>query len=141
VASPEPGSAPAAVNVQSTLYAFTSESDADSWMASRENALLTTPSATTTYQRVSDAPALADAAAVFTMATLQQNGPELSGYRIYARSGTIVAIVDVQSAPAVSLRGAVGLVEEQLACIAAQGCSGNASLPGSIFGTRDRPED
>jgi hypothetical protein len=88
---------------------------------------------------VSDAPAIADAAAVFIMTTLQENGPELSGYRIFARSGTIVAVVDIQSAPAVSLRGAVGLVEEQLACIAAQGCAGNESLPGSIFGARDRP--
>ena len=57
------------------------------------------------------------------------------------RDGYRVAIVDIQSAPEVSLRGAVGLVEEQLACIAAQGCSGSVSLPGSIFGTRDRPAE
>lgn len=110
-------------------------------MANQENALLTTPSATTTYERVSDAPALADAAAVFAMDSLRENGPDLSGYRIFARSGTIVAIVDIQSAPEVSLRGAVGLVEEQLACIAAQGCAGAVSLPGSIFGARDRPAE
>jgi len=108
-------------------------------MADQENALEAAASATTTYQRVSDAPALADAAAVFSMATLLEGGTELSGYRIFARSGTIVAVVDIQSAPAVSLRGAVGLVEEQLACIEAQGCAGSVSLPGSIFGVRDRP--
>ena len=138
--SPAPASAPAAVNVQSSLFAFASESDADAWMANQENDALTAPSATTTFERVSGAPALADAAAVFRMTTRQEDGPELSGYRVFARSGTIVAIVDVQSAPEVSLRGAVGLVEEQLACIAALGCSGSVSLPGSIFGARDRPE-
>lgn len=139
--SPTSASPPAAVTVQSALYAFPSESEADTWMANQENALLTTPSATTTYERVSDAPALADAAAVFAMDSLRENGPDLSGYRIFARSGTIVAIVDIQSAPEVSLRGAVGLVEEQLACIAAQGCAGAVSLPGSIFGARDRPAE
>ena len=64
--------------------------------------------------------------------------PELSGYRFFARSGLIVVVVDIQSAPTVSLRGAVGLVEEQLACIEAQGCAGSESLPGSIVGARDR---
>ena len=137
--TPVPDSPPATVDLESSLYAFTTEADADAWMASQENALETTPSATTTFERVSDAPALADAAAVYTMATLRENGPELSGYRIFARSGAIVAIVDVQSAPAVSLRGAVSLVEEQLACIEAQGCAGSVSLPGSIVGARDRP--
>jgi hypothetical protein len=137
--SPIPESAPATVDLVSSLYAFTSEADADAWMADQENALEAAASATTTYQRVSDAPALADAAAVFSMATLLEGGTELSGYRIFARSGTIVAVVDIQSAPAVSLRGAVGLVEEQLACIEAQGCAGSVSLPGSIFGVRDRP--
>lgn len=137
--SPVSDASPAAVSLRTTLYAFPSENEADIWMANQENALLTTPSATTTFERVSDAPALADAAAVFTMTTLQVGGLELSGYRIFARSGSIVVILDIQSAPAVSLRGAVGLVEEQLACISAQGCSGSVSLPGSIFGTRDRP--
>lgn len=139
--TPTSASPAAAVSVQSSLYAFPSESEADAWMANQENTLLTTPSATTTFERVSDAPALADAAAVFAMDSLRENGPDLSGYRIFARSGTVVAIVDIQSAPEVSLRGAVGLVEEQLACIAAQGCTGSVSLPGSIFGARDRPAE
>jgi hypothetical protein len=108
-------------------------------MANQENTIASAASETTTFERVSDAPALADAAAVFSMVTLQEGGSELSGYRIYARSGTIVAVLDIQSAPAVSLRGAVSLMEEQLACIEAQGCAGSASLPGSIFGARDRP--
>lgn len=137
--SPISDSPPASVDFATSLYAFPSENEADAWMASQENALPATPSPTTTFERVSDAPALADAAAVFTMVSLQGDGPELSGYRIFARSGTIVAVVDVQSAPAVSLRGAVSLAEDQLACIAAQGCTGNEDLPGSIFGARDRP--
>lgn len=137
--SPVPDLPPAQVDLESSLYAFTSEADADSWMTGQENAIVSTPSATTTFERVSDAPALADAAAVFTISTLRENGPTLSGFRFYARSGTIVAVVDVQSEPAVSLRGAVGLVEEQLACIEAQGCTGSVSLPGSIVGARDRP--
>lgn len=139
--SPSPVRPPAAVRLESSLFAFPSESEADTWMANQENALTTQPSETTTFERVSDAPALADAAAVFTMATLQENDPDLTGYRIFARSGTIVAILDIQSAPTVSLRGAVGLMEDQLACIAAQGCAGSVSLPGSIFGARDRPSD
>lgn len=138
-ASPVPELPPASVSFGSSLYAFTSEADADAWMASQENAIVTTPDTATTFERVSDAPALADAAAVFAITTLTEDGPELSGYRFYARSGTIVAVVDIQSAPAVSLRGAVGVVEEQLACIEAQGCAGNLSLPGSIVGARDRP--
>ena len=138
--SPLPISPPATVDLESSLYAFTTEADADVWMTNQERTLETTPSATTTFERVSDAPALADAAAVFKIVTPLEDGSALSGYRIYARSGTIVAVVDVQSAPEVSLRGAVGLVEEQLACITAQGCAGSVSLPGSIFGARDRPQ-
>lgn len=138
--SPIPVSPPATVDLESSLYAFTSETDADAWMANQEITLETAASATTTFERVSEAPALADAVAVFTMITLREDGSEFSGYRIYARSGVIVAVVDIQSTPEVSLRGAVGLVEEQLACIAAQGCAGSVSLPGSIFGARDRPQ-
>lgn len=138
-ASPVPDLPPARVDLASSLYAFTSESDADSWMTGQENMIVALPAGATTFERVSDAPALADAAAVFAMTTLSDSGPEISGYRFYARSGTIVAVVDIQSAPEVSLRGAVGLVEEQLACIEAQGCAGSVSLPGSIVGARDRP--
>lgn len=138
-ASPTADSPPAAVDLEIALYAFASESDADIWMANQENALDETSGGATTFQRLSDAPALADAAAVFSVATIEENGTELAGYRVFTRSGTIVAITDIRSAPAVSLRGAISLVEDQLRCIAAQGCAGNASLPGSIFGTRDRP--
>jgi hypothetical protein len=126
------------VNLESSLYAFTSEGEADAWMANQETSLATPPGGLTTFDRVSDAPALADAAAVYTMTTTGENSLVLSGYRIFARSGTIVSVVDIQSAPAVSLRGAVGLVEEQLACIEALGC-GSVSLPGSIVGARERP--
>ena len=138
-ASPVPASPPATVNLTSSLYAFPSDSEADAWMASQENALLTNLSPAMTYERVNDAPALADAAAVFSASNVQEGRTELSGYRIFTRSGNIVAIVELTSDPPVSLRGAVGLTEEQLACIAAQGCAGNVSLPGSIFGARDRP--
>lgn len=139
VASPGPNPAPARVSFRTALYAFPSESEADIWTATQENALDAGESEETVYQRLSEAPALADAAAVYTMVTRQEDGTELHGYRIYARSGLIVAVLDVQSSPAVSLRGAVGLMEEQLACIAAGGCAGSASLPGSMFGARDRP--
>jgi hypothetical protein len=138
-ATPVSLSRTAAVALRSSLYAFPSEGEADAWMVNQESALVTTAGSTTSFEQVSDAPALADAAAVYTMTTLREDGTELSGYRIFARSGTIVTVMDIQSAPAVSLRGAISLVEEQLACIAAQGCPGSVSLPGSIFGARDRP--
>lgn len=138
-ATPVSVSHPALIRLESSLYAFPSEDEADTWMATQETALISATSETLTFERVIDAPAIADAAAVFTMTTPRETDSELVGYRVFARSGAIVTVIDIQSAPAVSLRGAVGLAEEQLACIEAQGCTGSVSLPGSIFGTRDRP--
>ncbi|MCA9862598.1 MAG: hypothetical protein KC432_06245 [Thermomicrobiales bacterium] len=137
-ASPIAGLSPATVSLRSSLYSFTSEADANAWMTAKEASTLESSNEHTRFERVSDAPALADAATVFTMVSNGGSEPELSGYRFFARSGLIVVVVDIQSAPTVSLRGAVGLVEEQLACIEAQGCAGSESLPGSIVGARDR---
>ena len=134
VASP-----PADVSFKSSLFAFPSESDADAWLSNQVRLLSGETAGSPTFSPVPAAPAQADAARVFMTETVQTDGTELAGYRILTRSGNVVAITDIQSAPAVSLRGAVGLVEDQLDCITAQGCSGSASLPGSIFGVRDRP--
>jgi hypothetical protein len=52
---------------------------------------------------------------------------------MYARVGPIVAVLEVGSVPDMPLQGAANLMEAQVTCIEENGCSGLASLPGSIF--------
>ncbi|MFT4036617.1 MAG: Ig-like domain-containing protein [Thermomicrobiales bacterium] len=140
IAAGDDASATTSVMVQTALYAFASEDEASSWLANERQRLAAAPPGITQYTPLTDAPALADQAAVLAASTTTDSGEQFEGYRILTRSGGIVAMLDVQSNPGVSLRGAVGMMEDQLACIEAQGCAGATSLPGSMFGGRDRPE-
>lgn len=132
----------AEVAMSSTLYAFPGDVEADAWLASQRASLAETRTQEgATYSELPDAPALADDAAMYAVERPGTgSGPPLRGFRIYTRTGSIIAVLDIESEPEIALRGAVGLMEQQLACLREQGCSGSVSLPGSVFGGRDRPE-
>lgn len=132
--------ATAQVSMISALYAFPGEAEADAWLAAQREQLLANPESDgATFAEVTDAPRLGDAAATFaTLRPLGDTGETISGYRVYARLGSIVAVLDVTSSPDLALRNATNLMEQQLACIEALGCAGAASLPGNLFASRDR---
>jgi hypothetical protein len=136
--------ATAQVFMVSALYAFPGDVDADAWLVTQRDRLQANPeSGGATFSAVTDAPALGDGAAAFATARPTGNGDEVAnGFRIYTRVGAIVAVLDIASVPELSLRAASSLMEQQLACIEAQGCSGPASLPANLFGGReDRGEE
>lgn len=131
----------ASVHFSTELYAFPTEDEAAAWLGREKQRLTETPAGATQFSPLNDAPALADQAAAFSINTTLDSGETRQGFRILTRTGAIVAVLDIQSNPGVSLRGAVGMMEDQLACIAAQGCAGATSLPGSVFGARERAAD
>jgi hypothetical protein len=140
VGTPEPEArATAQAFMVSALYAFPGEAEADAWLVTQRDRLNANPeSGGATFSGVTDAPALGDAAAAFATARPTGNGDEVvNGYRIYSRVGAIVAVLDFGSIPEISLRAAASLMEQQLACITAQGCPGPASLPANLFGGRE----
>jgi hypothetical protein len=134
-------SPPKTIVYETSLFAFPTESDAEVWLANQQNAPATESTDTTIIEAVSDVSAIGDATSVYAVTSVHDGGTALSGYRLLARSGAIVSIMEIQSAPAVSLGDAISLMEEQLDCIAAQGCAGSASLPSSILGDWERPSD
>jgi hypothetical protein len=120
----------------SSLYAFPGEGEADAWLTSQRDRLLTEiQSGGSPFSEVTDSPALGDATVAFAVQRPIDASDELgSGFRIYTRSGPIVAMVEIVTAPEIGLRAAAGLMEQQLACIAAQGCTGSIRLPAALFG-------
>jgi hypothetical protein len=130
--------ATAQVFMISSLYAFPGDAEAEAWLVTQRDLLEANPeSGGATFSAVTDAPALGDAAAAFATARPTGDGEVANGFRIYTRVGAIVAVLDIASVPEISLRAASSLMEQQLACIAAQGCSGPAALPANLFGGRD----
>lgn len=131
--------ATAEVFMVSALYAFPGDAEADAWLTAQRDRLAANPeSGGATFGAVTDAPALGDAAAAFSMErTIGSDDQRVTGYRLYTRAGAIVAVLEIGSVPEISLRAAATLMEQQLACIEAQGCSGPASLPASLFSERE----
>lgn len=128
------------VEMTSTLYAFPADADADAWLnAQRASLAESNEIEGAIYTELADAPALADDAAMYSVErAVTGDGPPLRGFRIYTRTGSIIAVLDIESDPEIALRGAVGLMEQQLSCLREQGCSGSVALPGSVFGERER---
>jgi hypothetical protein len=148
VATPAVGAATTAevataqVFMVSALYAFPAEAEAEAWlMEQRERLLAQETTGVTTFTEVADAPALGDASATFATRRPVGAGEETAGgFRIYARVGAIVAVVDIGSVPDMPLNGATRIMEMQVACIEEQGCAGPATLPGRLFGGTDEAD-
>jgi hypothetical protein len=134
--------ATAQVFMVSALYAFPADAEAEAWLVEqRERLLAQRATGVTTFTEVADAPALGDASATFATRRPVGAGEETAGgFRIYARVGAIVAVVDIGSVPDMPLNGATRIMEMQIACIQEQGCAGPATLPGRLFGGTDEAD-
>ena len=134
--------ATAQVFMVSALYAFPADAEAEAWLVEqRERLLAQEATGATTFTEVADAPALGDASATFATRRPVGAGEETAGgFRIYARVGAIVAVVDIGSVPDMPLNGATRIMEMQIACIEEQGCAGPATLPGRLFGGTDEAD-
>jgi hypothetical protein len=134
--------ATAQVFMVSALYAFPADAEAEAWLVEqRERLLAQGATGVTTFTEVADAPALGDASATFATRRPVGAGEETAGgFRIYARVGAIVAVVDIGSVPDMPLNGATRIMEMQIACIQEQGCAGPATLPGRLFGGTDEAD-
>ncbi len=126
----------ATVAFSSLLVLFPGEAEAETWLArQRDDIRDQIASGDTAYSEITDSPALGDATFAFATSKPIGDGDVAgSGYRIATRTGAIVATIEIVSDSGISARAVAGLMEEQLACIAAEGCSGPAALPASLFG-------
>ena len=124
------------VFVTTALLAFPGDTEAETWLETQRDALLT--GATTdagTFTAVPQAPSLGEAAATFaTRRRVGAGEQEVGGFRLYSRVGAIVAVLDVESSGEVPLQGAARLMRFQVECIQRQGCAGRASVPQNLFG-------
>jgi hypothetical protein len=130
----------AAVLMTSALYEFPGTGEADTWLAEQRERLVGQAGDDGTFTEVSEAPSFGEASATFaTRRAVGEGGQTAGGYRMYARVGPIVAVIEIGSVPDVSLEAATELMQAQIACVEAGGCAGLASLPRSLAGgQRDR---
>jgi hypothetical protein len=142
VATPSPAQqATAQVFMISALYAFPGAGEADTWLTAERDRLVANPQfGGATLKEVPDGPTLGDATVTFSsVRPFGASEETVNGYRIYSRVDAIVAVIEIGSIPELPLREAAGIMEQQLACIEAQGCAGPAALPANLFGERERP--
>lgn len=140
-ASTPPAASPqetVSATMTSSLFAFPGESEADVWLGAQRDGLLASIAAgDTSLGELTDSPALGDATVAFATRRSANEGDEIeAGYRIYTRTGAIVAVIDVATSPEITLRAAASLMEDQLACLEAEGCAGPVTLPNNLFGIR-----
>jgi hypothetical protein len=144
VRTPEPAvveTEPATVPVFMTtfLFAFPGESEADTWLKSQRDRLITTDMTSAgTFTEVPEAPSLGDAAATFTTRRVIGDGEQtVGGFRMYSRVGAVVALLEIESSADLPLDGAARLMRFQIECIERQGCTGLASVPQNLFSNEE----
>lgn len=120
-AKPEMGPLAVDFRIDVSLIAFPSEANADASI--RDVQAWEADSAASTKRTITfepDAPALGDNAVTFATTRVLGTGEAVaSGFRIYARRGAIVAVVELVSIPEASLEDAVEIMSLQLDCIIA----------------------
>jgi hypothetical protein len=148
--APEPAPAPeterasAQILMVSSLFEFPGEGEAGAWFAAQRDRLAAEPAeALGTYTILEDGPAFGDESATFAAERPSESDDETaSGFRIYTRVGQIVTVLEVASVPGFPMRAAAILMEQQVACVEEQRCSGPARLPGGVFvGQTERSEE
>jgi hypothetical protein len=122
------------VSASSALYAFPGEAEADTWlMANQERLAAGAGSGEGTLVEVPDAPGFGDDSVTFkTVRAPDADEQTAEGFRILARVGAIVADFDIASSAELPLDDAAKLMELQVECIEAGGCSGLATLSGRL---------
>jgi len=139
VVDTEPNTTQVRVFVTTSLFAFPGDTQADTWLETQRDGLLTgVTTGSGTYTEVPQAPSLGDAAATFaTRRSVGAGEQRVGGFRLYSRVGAIVALLDIESSADVPLEGAERLMRFQVECIERHGCNGLASVPQNLFGNEE----
>ena len=128
--------APAAAQVSATsaLFAFPGDAEADTWFtANQERLLAGAASDEQTFTQVPDSPTFGDESVmVKTRGAADADQQTADGFRMLARVGAIVAVLDIASSADLPVNDMAKLMELQVECIQAGGCSGLASLSGRL---------
>jgi hypothetical protein len=126
--------AAAQVSATSALFAFPGDAEADTWFtASQERLMAGATSGEETFTEVPDSPTFGDESVMFeTRGATGADEQPVDGFRILARVGAIVADLDIASSADMPLNDVAKLMELQVECIQAGGCSGLASLSGRL---------
>ena len=124
----------AQVSATSALYAFPGEAEAGTWLtANQERLAAGAASGNETFTVVPDAPEFGDESVTFkTDGAPGGDEQPAEGFRILARVGAIVADFDIASSADLPLNDVSKLMELQIECIEAGGCTGLASLSGRL---------
>jgi hypothetical protein len=123
-----------------TILAFPDEEEADGWLAGLPSLIANDPLAGyVAFDPVADAPIFGEGSSVFRVERLAGEAA-VSGFRVYVRVGTDIATLEYAADPAPTLSDLQPLIDAQVACLEAGGCSGPAPLPGGRA-ERDRQGD
>jgi hypothetical protein len=122
------------ISASSALYAFPGEAEADTWlMANQERLAAGAASGEDTFVEVPDAPDFGDDSVTFKSDRAPGADERTGeGFRILARVGAIVADFDISSSADLPLNDVAKLMQLQVECIEAGGCTGLASLSGRL---------
>ena len=122
------------VSATSALYAFPGDAEAATWLtANQERLAAGGASGEETFTEVPDAPNFGDDSVTFkTHRATGADEQPADGFRVLARVGAIVAVLDIASSTDLPLNDVAKLMKLQVDCIEAGGCGGVASLSGRL---------
>ncbi len=124
----------AQVSATTALYAFPGDAEAGTWLiANQERLVAGGASGEETFTEVPDAPTFGDGSVLFETRRASGADEQMpNGFRILARVGAIVAVLDTASSTDLPLNDVSKLMELQVECIEAGGCPGVATLSGRL---------
>ncbi len=118
----------------SALYEFPGDAEADTWLnGNQERLAADAASGNGTLIEVPDGPAAGDDSVTFqTRRAIGAGEQTANGFRMYARVGPIVAVIEIASSTDLALNDVAKLMALQVNCIEAGGCRGLATLSGRL---------
>jgi hypothetical protein len=124
----------AQVSAMSALYAFPGNAEAGDWLkANRERSVAGGASGDAIFTEVPDSPTLGDESVTYTTRRAPATDEQpTKGFRMLARVGAIVAVLDIASSIDLPLDDVEKLMALQVECIDVGGCGGLASLSGRL---------
>ncbi|HEX2280672.1 MAG TPA: hypothetical protein VHG52_02810, partial [Thermomicrobiales bacterium] len=108
----------AQVSATSALYAFPGDAEANTWFTANQERLVAGASGEETITEVPDGPAFGDDSVTFeTRRATGADEQTENGFRMLARVGAIVAVLDIVSSTDLTLDDMAKLMELQVECI------------------------
>src|SRR5215207_1638040 len=124
----------AQVSAMSALYAFPGDGEAGDWLkANQERSEADGSSGDAIFTEMPDSPTFGDESVTFkTRRAPAADEQPTDGFRMLARVGSIVAVLDIASSIDLPLDDVEKLMALQVECIEVAGCGGLASLSGRL---------